>query len=82
MRLWNGTNVEMQEDSCFDSALLVNCTNEFKKSARVVGESLIDTDFYVSDTILSWRLKELVRQKKLEAKGTLHKMRDYEVKIP
>lgn len=82
MRVLNGIIVEMQQDSYFDSALLVNCTNEFQKSARVVGETLVDTGFYVSDTILSWRLKELVRQNKLEAKGILRNMRDYEVKIP
>lgn len=82
MRLWNGTIVEMHADIYFDSALLVNCTIEFQKSARVVGKTLVDTGFKVSDTILNWRLKELVRKNKLEAKGTLRKMRDYEVKTP
>jgi hypothetical protein len=82
MRVMNGTIVEIQEDNYFDSALLANCKNEFQKSALVVGMTLVDTGFQVSDTILSWRLKELVRKNKLEAKGILRNMRDYEVKIP
>jgi hypothetical protein len=80
MRVLNGTIIEIQEESYFDSALLANCKKEFQKSALVVGMTLVDTGFQVSDTILSWRLKELVRQKKLEAKGILRNMRDYEVK--
>jgi hypothetical protein len=82
MRILNDTIIEMQEDNYFDSTLLANCTNEFQKSSRVVAETLVETGFYVSDTILSFRLKELVRQNRLEAKGTLRNMRDYEVKIP
>ncbi len=80
LRVLNGTTLEMQEEHYFDTALLANCNHEFQKSARVVGMTLIDTGFNVSDTILSWRLKELVRQNKLEAKGILRNMRDYEVK--
>lgn len=32
----------------------------------------------VSDTSLKWRLKDLVRVNRLEGKGSLQDMRDYE----
>jgi len=82
MRIFKDNRVELVKENYFDSALMANCSNEFIKPARVVGYTLIDTDFNVSDTILNWRLKELVGKNRLEAKGILRDMRDYEVRIP
>ena len=82
LRLLNNNSVEFVEEDYFDTVLMGRCTNEFTKPARVVGETLIETDFVVSDPILNWRLKTLVRKNRLEAKGILREMRDYEVRIP
>jgi hypothetical protein len=82
MCIFKDNRVEFVEENYFDSALMSNCSNEFIKPARVVGYTLIDTDFNVSDTILNWRLKELVGKNRMEAKGILRDMRDYEVRIP
>jgi len=82
MRILNGNSVIFVDENYFDSALLANCKNEFVKPARVVGHTLIDSDFNVSDTILNWRLKILVSENRLEAKGILREMSDYEVRIP
>jgi hypothetical protein len=64
----------------FDSFLLAKCDENFKKAARVIGETLVDTDFNVGDSYLNWRLKQLALNKKIEARGRLIEIRDYEVR--
>jgi len=67
----------------FDSFLLAKCDENFKKAARVIGETLMDTDFNVGDSYLNWRLKQLALNKKMEVRGRLIEIRDYEVrKLP
>lgn len=72
--------IESKEESFFDEILKSNCTLTFRQSARVIGESLADTD-QVNDATLNWRLKELVKQNQIEGKGTLDYIRDYEVRL-
>jgi len=79
--LINNKQVESRDESFYDADLLSRCTTNFQKAARVIGYTLCDIDFEVSDSILNWRLQELVKQKKLEAKGVLVEIRDYKVKL-
>ena len=68
-------------DSYFDTSLLSNCKSEFLNAARVIGQTLVDIDFAVSDSFLNWRLKELAIDKKLQYRGRLIEIRDYEVQL-
>jgi hypothetical protein len=61
--------------------LISFCKPGYQKSARVIGETFVALEFEVSDATLNWRLKALVRNGQLEAKGKLREMRDYEVKL-
>jgi hypothetical protein len=61
--------------------LLSFCTKDFQKSARVIGHTLIELKFSISDATLNWMLKKLVVEEQLEARGTLRMMRDYEVRL-
>jgi len=83
LRIENDKIVHVADDF-FDEMLLSKCTNDFKKSARVVGEVLVDVfDRWQTahDAYLNWRLKELVKMGKLDYDGILKEMLDYHVKI-
>jgi hypothetical protein len=76
----SGTILEKQE-TYFDAFLESYCTNEFQRPAKIIGQVLVDIDFCVGDSYLNWRLKQLSLMNKMEARGSLDKMRDYEVKL-
>lgn len=67
--------------------LLIACTIErWRKSARVIGETLVsfmDGPFHqVGDFVLAARLRALIEAGRLEGKGDLGKMRFSEVRLP
>jgi hypothetical protein len=64
----------------FDTFLVSNCNGEFQKAAKVIGETLVDTDFNVDDNYLNWRLKQLAPEEKIESQESLIEIKDYEVK--
>ena len=70
-----------KDETYFDSLLEFYCTNEFQKSASVIGQVLVAIDFNVGDEYLNWRLKQLSLMNKIETRGKLNEMRDYEVKL-
>ena len=57
------------------------CSNEFQKSARIIGGTLVETEFSISDWFLNWRLIKMSEMNKIETIGELKDMRDYEVRI-
>lgn len=76
----NGQIID-KDETYFDSFLLSRCTNEFQTPARVVGHTLCDTNFNVGDAFLNYRLKQLTLMQKLEYRGAMKEMRDYEVRL-
>lgn len=72
--------ITIENTDYIDSFLLAHCKEDFQKAARVIGETLCDTGFNVGDSYLNWRLKQLAIDGKIEAKGKLVEIRDYEVK--
>ena len=64
----------------FDSFLLSNCNESYQKSAMIIGKTLVDIDFAVDDEYLNWRLKQLAFKRKIEPRGRLIEIRDYEIK--
>jgi hypothetical protein len=82
-QLWirdNKGQITVEKTDYFDSFLLSNCDENFQKATRVIGETLADIDFNVSDSYLNWRLKQLALNRKIETQGRLIEIRDYEVK--
>lgn len=73
--------VSSENETFFDSSLLSNCQTEFQSAARVIGTTLVDIDFGVGDNYLNWRLKKLAAMKKVEVRGRLEEIRDYEVRL-
>ena len=79
-----GVVVEHVDENFYDRLLLKNCTQEFQKTAFVIGSSYLDfleTGQYVNDAYLNWRLKELVKSGKLKAEGVLEEIRDNRVRL-
>jgi hypothetical protein len=70
-----------KHETYFDKILLSKSSGDFQKAARVIGQTLADIHSAVSDSYLNWRLQELVQDKKLEFRGRLAEIRDYEVKL-
>ena len=66
-----------------DSQLLKNSAIQYRKSARVIGATMMDlkSEFqHIPDVFFSSRLMHLVEQNKLEAQGNLRRMRYSEVR--
>jgi hypothetical protein len=61
--------------------LISFCKTEYQPSARVIGETFVALNYEAADSTLNWMLKTLVITGKLEGKGTLRMMRDYEVRL-
>ncbi len=68
----------------FDEALLASATTEWRKLARVVGETLVSerADLQVGDLMLLARAVSLVEQGRLLAKGDPWQMKSCEVRLP
>ena len=56
-------------------------TNEFMKSARLIGEVLGHLDQYVGDSFLEYRLKMMIEEGIFESEGNLQAMRFYSVRL-
>lgn len=73
--------ISHKRDSYYDKLLLSKCIEEYQNASVVIGQALVDVDISVGDYFLNWRIKELVKEKKLESCGQLSDIRDYSVKI-
>lgn len=67
-----------------DSYLLKNSARQYRKSARVIGSTMMDLqkEFqHIPDVFYSTRLMQLVEKNELEAQGDLRRMRYSEVRL-
>ncbi|MBW8687723.1 DUF1835 domain-containing protein [Chitinophaga rhizophila] len=80
--LEGGKKIKGEPANFYDKDLLQQSTAEFQKASKVVGLVTGKLKYPVMDQFLGWRLKELLRQGKLESKGELKTIKDFEVKIP
>ncbi|UPK67665.1 DUF1835 domain-containing protein [Chitinophaga filiformis] len=80
--LEGGKKIKGEPAVFYDKELLQQSTAEFQKASKVVGLVTGKLKYPVMDQFLGWRLKELIKQGKLESKGELKTIRDFEVKLP
>ncbi|GAA0736556.1 DUF1835 domain-containing protein [Clostridium oceanicum] len=78
--LQNGKIVSVGEDY-YDNEILRFLSKKFKNAPRVIGNVLGTSHQIVSDTFIDYRLRNLIELDKVEYKGKLKTMRDFEVKI-
>ncbi|RBL91532.1 DUF1835 domain-containing protein [Chitinophaga flava] len=80
--LEGGKKIKGEPTLFYDKELLAQTGKEFVKAWRVVQQVTGKLKYPVMDQFLGWRLKELVKEGKVESKGELKTIRDFEVKLP
>ncbi len=80
--LEGGKKLRGEPASFFDKDLLQATSKEFQKANKVIVQVTGKFKYPVMDQFLSWRIKELIKEGKIESKGELKTMRDFEVKLP
>lgn len=80
--LEGGKKIKGEPAAFYDKELVQQSTAEFQKASKVVGLVTGKLKYPVMDQFLGWRLKELIKQGKLESKGELKTIKDFEVKLP
>lgn len=80
--LEGGKKLRGEPAAFFDKDLIQATSKEFQKANKVIVQVTGKFKYPVMDQFLSWRIKELIREGKLESKGELKTMRDFEIKLP
>lgn len=80
--LEGGKKLRGEPANFFDKDLIQATAKEFQKANKVIVQVTGKFKYPVMDQFLSWRIKELIREGKLESKGELKTMRDFEIKLP
>ncbi|MCW3466809.1 DUF1835 domain-containing protein [Chitinophaga nivalis] len=80
--LEGGKKIRGEATAFYDKELVTQSGKEFVKAWKVVQQVTGKLKYPVMDQFLGWRLKELIREGKLESKGELKTIRDFEVKLP
>ncbi|WP_428910436.1 DUF1835 domain-containing protein [Niallia sp. Krafla_26] len=89
LRIWRNGTVQSVPEEYYDEVIVKRAkklkgkqkTNDFMKSARLIGEVLGYLDQYVGDAFLEYRLKSLIGKKVFESEGSLEAMRFYRVRL-
>lgn len=79
--LEGGKKLRGEPANFYDKDLLAAASAEFQKANKIVNQVTGKLKYPVMDQYLGWRVKELVKQEKLESKGELKTIRDFEVKL-
>ena len=79
--LEGGKKLRGEPANFYDKDLLAATTAEFQKANKVINQVTGKMKYPVMDQYLGWRVKELVKQGKLESKGELKTSKDFEVKL-
>lgn len=81
LRSYINGNMESVCEDYFDINILKYTSNEYKKSARTVGDVLGNTQPRITDDFIFWRIKKLVESGKISFKGKFGVMREMEICI-
>ncbi|WPV64339.1 DUF1835 domain-containing protein [Chitinophaga sp. LS1] len=79
--LEGGKKLRGEPASFYDKDLLAASNAEFQKANKVINQVTGKMKYPIMDQYLGWRMKELVKQGKLESKGELKASKDFEVKL-
>jgi Protein of unknown function len=78
----NIDSLTAEELEIIDQALLAHASHQFRKVARVVGSAMTAVAKRIPDTFYAHRVKKLVSEGRLIAKGDLDQMGRSEVRLP
>ena len=81
--LEGGKKIVGKEETFYDNDVLKNTTNEWQKAWRALTNILHRQKIKTGDVYIMWRMKELVRQGRIEAMGDIDKgWKEFDVKLP
>jgi len=81
--LEGGKKIIGQSESFYDADILKNLNSEWQKATRVLTNTLHRMKIKTGDVFLMWRMKELIRQGKIEILGDMKKAwKEFDVKLP
>lgn len=80
--LEGGKKIRGEAANYYDKDLLAAVSKEFAKANKAANAVIGKMKYPVMDHYLNWRLKELVKEEKLEARGELKSLKDYEIRLP
>lgn len=80
VRILENNCIRSVEETHYDQQLIDASSSVYQSAGRVVGTVMGTCNQIVSDTFLDFRLRQLIRQGRLEAKGELRALRLYEVR--
>lgn len=89
LRIWRNRRIQNVPEDYYDEVIVKRAkklhgkknTNEFMKSARLIGEVLGHLKQYIGDVFLEYRLRKLIEAGVFESEGSLGAMRFYSVKL-
>ncbi|SES12980.1 DUF1835 domain-containing protein [Psychrobacillus sp. OK032] len=89
LRIWEDDQIKCVSESHFDAFIIEKArylhkelgTNDFMKSARLIGEVLGHSDQYVGDVFFEYRVRQLILEGIFEIEGVPKAMRFYSVKL-
>lgn len=69
------------DESYYDEEILEHTPDEFMRAARVVGTVMGMSDQVVGDTFIDYRLRKLIEAGKIEYRGKLRYMREFDIRL-
>jgi hypothetical protein len=81
--LEGGKKIAGKPESFYDSDILRNVTGEWQKASRVLSNTLHRMKITTGDVFVMWRMKELIKNGRIEALGDVGKgWKEFDVKLP
>jgi hypothetical protein len=81
--LEGGKKIVGKEESFYDSEIIKNITAEWQKASRVLSNTLHRMKIKTGDVFLMWRMKQLIREGKIEILGNPDEgWKEFDVRLP
>jgi len=80
LRAYDGVKIISVPVEYYDKYILSCAEADYGKCARTVGEALGKHEYLISDTLVFWRILEMIKLEQIEYKGRLGIMREMEIR--
>lgn len=82
LRVFKENKIVCVDETYYDNDILSNCTLNFRKATRAIGATMGKSGQLVSDLYIDYRVRKLIESGKLEYRGKLATMREFDIKVP
>ncbi|MCY6372219.1 DUF1835 domain-containing protein [Clostridium ganghwense] len=81
LRILKDNKIVGVDESYYDNDILYNCTLSFRKAARIIGDTMGKSEQLVGDLYIDYRVRKLIESGKIEYRGKLAAMREFEARL-